>query len=83
MSYNHDFFQPSNKSVRLSPKIQAVLQRSPKKAVQTTLDTAVYAIIELESREALATAGSPSDPTVETDYPRTYLPEAYHQSFEE
>lgn len=60
----------------IKDKIQAVLQRGPKKAVQTTLDTAIDFIMELERREASAVVESPLDPAVEMDYPKPQFPEA-------
>lgn len=64
----------------IEDKIQAVLQRGNKKAVQTTLDTAVDFIMELERREA--SAGSPSDPLSRTYYPKPEFPQAYNHFFE-
>lgn len=68
----------------IEDKIQAVLQRGPKQAVQTTLDTAIDFIMEIERREAsaAAAAGSPSEPPSGTDYPKPEFPEAYSHFFE-
>ncbi|KAI3391471.1 hypothetical protein diail_7335 [Diaporthe ilicicola] len=66
----------------IEDKIQAVLQLGPKKAVQTTLDTAIDFIMELERREASAAAGNPKDPVLGTDYPKPDFPEAYNHFFE-
>jgi hypothetical protein len=66
----------------IEDKIQAILQRGPKKAVQTTLDTAVDFIMQLELREAEAAAEGPSDSAAKTDYPKPEFPEAYNHFFE-
>lgn len=64
----------------IEDKIQAVLQRGPKKAVQTTLDTAADFVMDLERREA--SARSPPDPLSRTYYPKPTFPEAYNHFFE-
>lgn len=64
----------------IEDKIQAVLQRGPKKAVQTTLNTAVDFVMELERREA--SARSPPDPLSRTYYPKPKFPGAYNHFFE-
>jgi len=73
----------------IEDKIQAVLPRSPKKAVQTTLDTAVDFIMQLERREAQASAaaaaaaaGIPPSPLFRAICPKPEFPEAYNHFFE-
>lgn len=67
-------------------KIQAVLQRGPRRTVQTTLETAVDFIMELERREAAAAAAGlimPSILDVAERYPPPKIPEAYSHLFQE
>ena len=66
-------------------KVQTVLQRGPKKEVQTTLDTAINFIMELERREASVARRSPqaSDPAAGADYPKPQFLEAYKSLFGE
>lgn len=64
----------------IEEKAQVVLQDGPRKAVQTTLDTAIDFIMELEAREASA---APSDPAAGADYPEPEFPEAYKSLFKE
>lgn len=63
-------------------KIQAVLQHGPKKAIQTTLDTAIEFIIALEEREAAAVKENATDTEAETFYATPVFPESYDHLFE-
>lgn len=64
----------------IEEKAQVVLQHGPRKAVQTTLDTAIDFVMELEAREASA---AHSDLAAGADYPEPEFPEAYKSLFKE
>lgn len=59
------------------------MQRGPRETVQTTLDTAVDFIVDLERREAAAAvaAAAAGNPAEETDYPEPRFSEAYKRFF--
>lgn len=67
----------------IEDKIQIFLQRGLRMAVQTTLDTAVDFVMDLEHREASAAARLPSDSVRRGFYPRPPVPEAYQHFFED
>lgn len=76
---------PINFDAIQDDKIQAVLQRGPRKAIQTTLDTAVEFIIALEDREADFAAklsGTSSSHVEATYYPKPKFSESYNHFFE-
>lgn len=70
----------------IEDKIQAVLQLGPNKTVQTTIETAVDFVMDLERREASRSANVPVSTATsleQADYPKPEIPEIYKHHFDE